>query len=323
MTSFPETDQSAGAAPSRKVVITGAWSYSGRHIARRLLADGFRVASLTNRPIPSPDPFQGAVQRIPFNFTPNALTSALEGTDILACAYWTRHNRPPVGHKGPWLSHAEAAERSGMLIQSALAAGVARLVWTSIANPGLDPDLTYYVGKAQAESFVKQSGIPYAILRPACFFGPGGLLIENIAWAVRRLPVFPIPSGAPYHVRPIHVDDYAQLVANACRAIETFTQDATGPDRLEFQDLIRRIARIIGSRTRIIRLPLAACHFLYGAASHLMRETILTLDELKGLSRNRLDSQASPSGSVRLTDWIEENAETIGRRFLREPRRRP
>ena len=323
MTSVPETDQATSAAPSRKVVITGAWSYSGRHIARRLLAAGFRVASLTNRPISSPDPFQGAVQRIPFNFTPDALTSALEGTDVLACAYWTRHNRPPVGHKGPWLSHAEAAERSAMLIQSALAAGVSRLVWTSIANPGLDPDLTYYAGKAQVENCVKNSGLPYAILRPACFFGPGGLLIENIAWAVRHLPAFPIPSGAPYHVRPIHVDDYAELTVKAIRGTESFTQDATGPDRLEFQDLINRIARTIGVRTRIIRLPLAACHFLYGAASLLMRETILTLDELKGLSRNRLDSQAPPSGSVRLTDWIEANAETIGKRFLREPRRRP
>ena len=263
------------------------------------------------------------MQRIPFNFAPDALTSALEGADILACAYWTRHNRPPVGHRGPWLSHAEATERTGMLVESALAAGVSRLVWTSIANPGLDPDLSYYAGKAQVERFVKESGIPYAVLRPACFFGPGGLLIENIAWAVRHLPVFPIPSGDPYHVRPIHVDDYAQLVADACRGTDTFTQDATGPDRIEFQELIRYIARTINARTQIVRLPIGVCHFLYGAASHLMRETILTLDELKGLSRNRLDSQEPPSGSISLTAWIKENAETIGSRFLREPRRRP
>lgn len=323
MTIASETNQAANDAPSRKVVITGAWSYSGRHIARRLLADGYRVASLTNRAIPSPDPFEGAVQRIPFNFTPDALTSALEGVDILACAYWTRHNRPPVGHRGPWLSHAEAAERSGMLVESAQAAGVSRLVWTSIANPGLDPDLSYYAGKAQVERFVKESGIPYAVLRPACFFGPGGLLVENIAWAVRHLPVFPIPSGDPYHVRPIHVDDYAQLVADACRGTETFTQDATGPDRLEFQELIHYIGSVIDARIRIVRLPIGVCHFLYGAASHFMRETILTLDELKGLSRNRLDSQEPPSGSISLTAWIKENAETIGCRFLREPRRRP
>ena len=323
MSSIPETNQAASEESSRKVVITGAWSYSGRHIARRLLAAGFRVASLTNREIPSPDPFEGAVQRIPFNFEPDALTSALEGADILACAYWTRHNRPPVGHKGPWLSHAEAAERSAMLVQSALSAGVSRLVWTSIANPGLDPDLTYYAGKALVENSVQSSGLPYAILRPACFFGPGGLLIENIAWAVRRLPVFPIPSGEPYHVRPIHVDDYAELAVKAIRGNDTYIQDATGPDRLEFAELIHYIARAIGARIRVMRLPLAVCHFLYGAASCLMRETILTMDELKGLSRNRLDSEEPPTGSVRLTEWIEENAETIGERFLREPRRRP
>ena len=307
-----------------RVAITGAWSYSGRHVARRLLDRGDTVLSLTNHPAPDPHLFQGQVKAVPFDFTPGRLAAHLAEIDVLACAYWTRHNRPPVGHRGPWMSHAEATQRSQALIREAKTAGVRRLVWTSIANPGLDADLPYYQGKARVEAAVRSSGLSYGILRPACFFGPGGILLENVAWAVRRLPVFPLPAAAaPFHVRPIHVEDYADLVAEAVHSQETFVRDAAGPDRVEFAALVRHLSAVMGSRTRLVSLPLPVCHLLYAAASRVMGETILTLDELKGLSRNRLDSREDPAGSISLLAYVAANAGTLGRRFLREPRRRP
>ena len=306
-----------------RVAITGAWSYSGRYVARHLLDQGFEVVSLTNRPVPQPDPFGGAVERVPLDFSPGAMETALEGVDVLASAYWTRHNRRPASHWGPWMSHASAVERSRMLVEAACRAGVRRLVWTSIANPGLDPDLSYYEGKAKVEDIVRLSGLEHVILRPACFFGGGGILIENIAWAVRRLPVFPIPDGEPYHVRPIHVDDYARLVVDSVQSVETYTRDAAGPDRAEFWELIWHVSAIVGTRTRIIRLPMRACRLLYAAASAVMRETILTADELKGLSRNRLDLREEPAGTTSLFDWLGDNASTVGSVFRREPKRRP
>lgn len=170
---------------------------------------------------------------------------------MLACAYWTRHNHPPVGHRGPWLSHAAAAHRSEALIREAQAAGVRRLVWTSIANPGRDADLSYYQGKARVEEAVKRSGLPYGMLRPACFFGPGGILLENVAWAVRPLPLLPLPAAAaPFHVRPIHVEDYAALVAAAVPAPEPCIQDAAGPDRIECAARVRHLSKALGDLAR-------------------------------------------------------------------------
>ena len=179
------------------------------------------------------------------------LAAHLADIDVLACAYWTRHNQPPVGHRGPWLSHAEAAHRSEALIREAKTAGVRRLVWTSIANPGRDADLSYYQGKARVEEAVRRSGLSYGILRPACFFGPGSILLENVAWAVRHLPVFPLPAAAaPFHVRPIHVEDYAVLVAAAVHAPESFVRDAAGPDRVEFAALVRHLSKALGDLAR-------------------------------------------------------------------------
>ena len=307
----------------KTVAVTGAWSYSGRAIARESLASGYRVTSLSNRGIPDPDPHGGRVSRIPYgSFHGEVLARALEGVDVLYCGYWTRHDRAPVEHRGPWVSHARAAAHSEVLIAAAKKAGVGRLVWTSIANPGLDPDLSYYAGKARVEESVRESGLPYAILRPACLFGSGGILIENVAWAVRRMPFVPIPSGPAYRIRPIHVDDYARVVVGAIESDEVLIRDAVGPERPEFGELVRDAGSILTGRPgRVARMPLPACRALYAAASRAMRETVLTADELKGLSRNRLDSTAAPAGTTRLSEWMRENVDRIGRRFMREPRR--
>lgn len=306
------------------IAITGAWSYSGMPIARALLSAGYEVRSLTNRPIPVPDPHQGRVQSVPYGrFSVPDLARALDGIEALHCGYWTRHDRPPVGHSGPWTSHAQAVENSGNLVEAARQAGVRRLVWTSIANPGLDWDLSYYRGKAEVERLVRASGIPYAILRPACFFGRGDsdILIQNVAWAARHLPLLPIPSGPPYRIRPIHVDDFASLVVEAVASRESWVRDATGPDRIEFGAFIRLLAGLTGGWGRPVRLPLLVCRALYAIASRLCRETILTPDELRGLSRNRLDSTDPPLGTTSLRAWLEEHARTAGRRLAREPGR--
>ena len=307
-----------------RVALTGAWSYSGRPIAAALLQAGHEVLSLTNHRPPADDPFGGRVRAFPYGrFSVVELTQALEGTEAMHSGYWVRHNKAPVGHRGPWTSHAQAVVHSAALIEAAALAGVRRLVWTSIANPGLDPDLSYYQGKAEVERLVRESGIPYAILRPACFFGRGDedILIQNVAWAARRMSWFPIPAGPPYWIRPIHVDDFAALVVEAIASDESWTRDAAGPDRIEFGAFVDLVAKLTGGRGRAVRLPLAVCRALYAVASRAFDETILTHDELRGLARNRLDSTQPVLGTTSLTRWLEERAGEVGLRFAREPRR--
>ncbi len=307
-----------------RVALTGVWSYSGQPIAAALLEAGHEVLSLTNRHPPADDPFGGRVRAIPYGrFSIAKLYQSLQGCKALHSGYWVRHDKAPIGHRGPWTSHAQAVDHSAALIEAASIAGVRRLVWTSIANPGLDPDLSYYQGKAEVERLVRESGIPYAILRPACFFGRGDedILIQNVAWAARRLPWFPIPSGPPYWIRPIHVDDFAALVVEAISSDDSWTRDAAGPDRIEFGAFIDLVARLTAGRGRAVRLPLTVCRALYAVASRAFGETILTSDELRGLARNRLDSTRPVIGTTSLIAWLEERAVQVGLRFAREPQR--
>ena len=174
---------------------------------------------------------------------------------MLVSNFWSRHDKPPIGHRGPWLSHLQAVEQSAVLIEAAARAGVERLVWTSIANPGRNPDLSYFAGKAVVEQLVRRSGLSYAILRPACFFGGGGILIDNVAWAARRVRFVPIPDGPPYRIRPIHVDEYADFMVEAVASSDNYTIDAVGPDRPEFGDLVREVAEAVGAGRRSCGCP--------------------------------------------------------------------
>ena len=302
--------------------VTGAWSFSGRRVAQRLLATGWTLRPISNRsPSPETDPYNGLVRRIGYTHDVDRLATELSGCRLLVSNFWTRHDKPPIGHTGPWLSHLQAVDQSAVLIKAAARAGVERLVWTSITNAGQDPDLSYFAGKAVVEHLVRSSGLEYAILRPACFFGGGGILIDNVAWAARHLPFVPIPDGPPYRMRPIHVEDYADLVVGAATSSDNYTIDAVGPDRPDFGDLICEVAEAAGSRAKALRLPMKACRLSYAVAGRILGETVLSDDELTGLSRNRLDSNAESTGSTSILEWMRASSQELGRRFRREPSR--
>ena len=123
--------------------VTGTWSFSGRHVAQRLLADGWTLRSISNRsPSPEDHPYDGLVRRIGYTHDIDRLATELSGCRMLVSNFWTRHDKPPIGHKGAWLSHLQAVDQSAVLIKTAARAGVERLVWTSPARPSSSSSCT-------------------------------------------------------------------------------------------------------------------------------------------------------------------------------------
>ncbi|MXZ40615.1 MAG: NAD(P)H-binding protein [Caldilineaceae bacterium SB0666_bin_21] len=302
--------------------VTGAWSYLGRYVVRELLERGAQVVSLSSRTPPDPDPFQGSVQARPLRWDSAELTASLAGVDTLYNTYWVRHDRPPIGHRGPWTSHSEAVQNSCMLLDAAKAAGVQRIVHVSITQPSADSRLTYFRGKAQVEAHLRGTGLSHAILRPSCFFGGGDILINNVAWAVRRMPFFPLPGPLDYRIRPMHVVDMAQAICNWGEREDNATRDACGPDQYRFADLVRYIGHTVaGKEPRILTLPTSVCLRLYQAAGLLLRDTILSRAELEGLSQDLLGSDEEPLGTTALSEWVARRADTLGREFHPEPPR--
>ena len=291
-------------------VVTGAFSYSGAAIARGLQASGRRVRTLTGHPDRAPA--DTAIEARPLDFAdPDGLRESLCGATTLYNTYWVRFPHGPV-------SHEAAVANSRALFLAAAEAGVRRIVHTSITHPDADSPYPYFRGKAAVEQALADLGVPHAVLRPSILFGGSGVLINNIAWLIRRLPVFAVGGTGGYRVRPIHVDDLARLAVRAGAGAGTSVIDAVGPDRPTFLDLVTQIRDAVGSRSQVIRVPgsvIPPAAALLGAA---LRDTLLTAEEYHAMADGLADTDGPATGETSLTEWIIEHRDTLGRGYANE-----
>ncbi len=295
--------------------VTGAFGYSGKYIARRLLAKGHTVITLTNSPHRRNE-FEGRVQAYPFDFeNPEALTRRLRGVAILYNTYWVRFN-----HK--LFAHADAVRNTLILFEAAKAAGVERVVHVSITNPSETSPLEYFRGKAQLERALRESGMSYAILRPTVLFGKEDILINNIAWALRHLPVFGVFGDGAYKLQPIYVDDLAELAVRMGESRENVILNAIGPETFTYRELVETIARLIGVRRWIVSVPPWMGYLVGRVLGYIMGDVLITREEIEGLMANLLYVDAPPAGRTKLTDWIKEHAATLGVSYRSELARR-
>lgn len=291
-------------------VVTGAFSYSGRFVAAELLERGRGVRTLTNHPNPS-DPLAPRIPAQPLDFDDSAaLVSALSGADTLYNTYWVR--APRVG-----VPHALAVENTKRLIDAARRAGIRRIVHTSIANPTASR-LSYYSGKAELEAAVRSSGLSYAIVRPTLLFGEGDVLINNIAWLLRHLPVFGIPGDGRYRLQPMHVRDHAALMVQTGLESLDRVVDSAGPEIFTFEELVRLLRGAMGLHTVVLKMPASLAMLGATVAGRLTRDMMLTRDELDDLMRDILVSHEPPRGRTRLSDWVLSNRDQIGRGYASE-----
>jgi len=298
-----------------KIAVTGAFGYSGQYIARRLLAAGHQVITLTNSPARR-DPFEGKVQAFPFHFEePSILKKSLEGSEALINTYWVRfdHRR---------FTHIQAVANTKVLFRAAKDAGVRRIVHISITNPDINSALPYFRGKAELELALQELGVSYCILRPTVLFGKEDVLINNIAWSLRHLPAVGVFGDGSYRLQPIYVDDLASAAATQALANGNVVVNAIGLETFTYRQLVETVKKQLGLKRPIISVPpklgLLSCRLL----GLLVHDVIITREEIRGLMENRLYVDAPPLGTTRLTDWIRQHRESLGRTYTSEMARR-
>jgi uncharacterized protein YbjT (DUF2867 family) len=291
--------------------VTGAFSYTGKYITRRLLAQGQQVITLTGHP-DRPNEFGDRVKAYPFQFDdPARLADYLRGVDTLYNTYWVRFDH---GQK----TFSLAVKNTQTLFQAAKEAGVRRVVHVSITNPTLDSRLPYFQGKAVLEKSLQESGLSYAIIRPTVIFGDEDILINNIAYLLRRFPIFTIPGSGKYRLQPIYVEDMAELCVQAGQSLKNLSIDAVGPDIFTFDELVTLTAKRISSHTRILHLPPAVALSLARFIGLFVGDVVLTQDEVDGLMADLLISLNPPTGSTHLADWLTQHSTQVGSRYASE-----
>ena len=296
-----------------KIAITGAFSYSGKYITKRLLDCGEEVITLTGHPN-RPDPFSGKVKAYPLDFDEGSMTRSLQGVDVLVNTYWVRFDK---GEN----TQPRAVENTRKLVNAAKAAGVKRIVHISIANPSADSHLPYYWGKAANEKAVMESGLSYAILRPTVLIGKEDILINNIAFLLRRFPFFLIPGDGSYRIQPVFVEDLADLAVEAVYSKDNYVIDTVGPDSYTFKEFVQLIGNTISAERPVFSVPPRLALWVAQFLSLFVSDVILTPEEVDGLMGNLLVSKEPARGKTAFKDWLERNKSTVGTKYASEIKR--
>jgi NADH dehydrogenase len=293
-----------------RVVLTGAFSYTGAAVAAELLRRGHAVHTLTNRAPPSGTPITAA----PLRFEPDHLGQELAGADAFINTFWVR-----LPHAGQ--TFETAVEYSRLLLEAAARAGVGRLVHVSVSNAAAGTNLGYYRGKAEVEQALAGLGVSHAIVRPTLVVGPGDVLTNNIAWFLRRFPVFLLPDRGRYRLQPITLADTARVICDALEGPDGLEVDAAGPETLTFGEYVRLLARVCGVRRWIVSVPGWLSLALLRVVGLALRDVVLTREELLGLEQELLISHDAPTGQESVRDWLLENGSNLGRRYVNDVRR--
>ena len=306
---------------TEKHVVTGAFGLSGRYIAQRLLQQGVAVETLTNtRPrldAAGADVFGGRVATHPLNFADaEALTRSLHGAAVLYNTYWVRFDYKRF-------THEQAVRNTFTLFNAAKRAGVRRIVHVSITNADAASDLPYFRGKGQIEEFLRGLRVAHSILRPAVLFGDNAILLNNIAWMLRRFPVFALFGDGRYRLEPIHVDDLGALaVEHGARTADSITLDAKGPESYEYRELVQTIGRTIGCERRLVSLPPSVGYAIGRVFGAITGDVVITKEEIRGLMAGLLATNAPPTAPTKLSEWLAINAHLLGKTYQNELARR-
>lgn len=298
-----------------RVAVTGAFGYSGRYIAQRLLQEGHDVSTLTNS-VKRRNPFGDKLRAFPLQFdAPERLTESLRGTDVLINTYWVRFD-----HR--LFTHNEAVANTKVLFQAAKDAGVRRIVHVSITNPDIHSDLPYFSGKAELELALASLGVSYCILRPTVLFGKEDVLINNIAWSLRHLPVFGVFGNGEYKLQPIYVDDLAAAAVDKAAGDRNETINAIGSETFTYRELVETVRRSLDLKRPIISVPPELGYWTCRVVGVVVRDVVITRQEIRGLMEGRLYVDAPALGATKLTEWITRHRDTLGNHYTSEIARR-
>jgi uncharacterized protein YbjT (DUF2867 family) len=293
--------------------VTGAFSYSGKAVAQALLDSGRQVRTLTGHPGRAPDNSPIEIRTLDFD-DQIGLVASLEGVTALYNTYWVRFAHRQIDHE-------LAVANSRALFQAARLAGVERIVHVSITHPSADSTLPYFRGKALVERALAETGVPYAVLRPAILFGGDGVLLNNIAWLLRHFPIFAVGGRGNYRIRGIHVDDLARLCLAKAGESDNSVIDAVGPDRPTFVELVTSIKHAIGSSSRLVHVPGFTVPVFSKVVGMGLKDVLLTGDEYRAMAGGLADTDGPATGTTSLYEWLSRHGPTLGLRYANELQR--
>ena len=274
------TTPSANPAPMT-VGVAGGTGFVGGAIALELFRRGHRVVVLSHRGEAARGPLPDEIEiRDSDVTTGRGLTAALQGLDALAIALAFRNSPIEAPRRGRTFEQVDAGG-TRRLAMAAREAGLARLLYVSGAGAAPDAPRHWFRAKWHAETAVRESTIPFTIIRPTWIYGPRDVSLNRFVGFARRLGMVPMPNGGGQLLAPVFIDDAARLCADSLESEAAIDQvfELGGPETLRMRDVIGRALRAAGLRRPIVPGPTPLIK-LAAAPMRLLPEPPITPDAI-------------------------------------------
>ena len=238
------------------ILVTGATGFVGRSLLPRLVENGHEVRCLLRPSRRSPRLPKGLALPVALAAFDDerALRTALVGVDTiihLAGAEW-------YGARSDVF--AVDAQGTRALAEAAREAGVSRLFYLS--HLGADRASAYPVLKVKgiAEEFIRQSAVPYTILRAAVLYGEDDVFVNVLAALLKWGPLFFMPGDGHVTLQPLWVHDLITCLEWSLNDAAGLNQtiEIGGPDFVTLAEMVDLLSEVLGVRRLVVptRQPL-------------------------------------------------------------------
>lgn len=259
-----------------RVAVLGGTGFVGGRVAAQLRAAGLETVIISRRTgfdLASPDV--------------DALARALAGCSALViCAGINRE-------LGPQTYDAVHIRGTAAAVEAARRAGVGHVGLVSFLRARPDGPSAYHRSKWAAEAIVRESGVPFTILKCGVIYGRGDHLLDHLSHALHTFPVFGLVGMRERPVAPVAVDDVARILVAAALGdarLHDRTFAVLGPETLALGAVVRRIGAAAGRRPVYVRLPVAA-HLMIARASELvMRVPLVSVAQVHILAEGVVEA---------------------------------
>ncbi|MGC3957883.1 MAG: NAD(P)H-binding protein [Verrucomicrobiota bacterium] len=238
-----------------KIAITGGNGFVGSHLAQTLAAEGHQVEIIAR----GADKRNHTIRKLHnTTFHPigtddeEKLTKALAGCDAVAhCAGINRE----IGSQTYRRVHMEGTRK---VVNAARRAGVKKILLVSFLRARPACGSGYHESKFAAEEIVRASGLDYTVFKPGVIYGRGDHMLDHLSHAFHTFPIFALVGLREQLVRPLAVADFVRIMSAALlhRRLAQETVHVTGPEEMPLGEAVRRVARVVGKRPFMFRMPL-------------------------------------------------------------------
>ena len=288
-----------------KIFVVGGTGFLGRHFQEELKKYPDIDAVFAVRDRAGEDAIRNAGFRAVFADIKNKdeLVVAAQGAEVL-------YNLVGIisGNKEDFYNlHVKGTEN---VVTAAKANGVKKIVYVSalgVENPK-GSRIPYFATKVLAEKAVRDSRIPYVILRPAAMFGKGGGFLRPFLGIITKSPLVPLIGGGKYRIQILAVSVTASILVQSAPREITGTYVLSGPEILTLKEIVKRLLKYLHKKRVLVYAP-SWLTMIFARIFHFFNiKNVIDPDQLKMLKlENFGDSSAAKKAFTYADIYFNEN----------------